>query len=87
MSLFHKLNPLTLNDVFRLEISKLMYNVESYISNILIEWIRNNYNNRLSHKGNFVKICTEAGKTPIGNCGPKIWQEVPTDIENHVSVQ
>jgi len=37
MSLFHKLNPLTLNDVFRLEISKLMYNVESYISNILIE--------------------------------------------------
>jgi len=29
MPLFHKLNLLTLNDVFKLEIAKVMYNIEN----------------------------------------------------------
>jgi len=71
MSLFHKLNLLTLNDVFKLEIAKLMHNIENdehlllYISKHFerVNWTHN-YNTRHSNKGNYVlpKIRKETGK-------------------------
>ena len=71
MPLFHKLNLLTLNDVFKLEIVKVMHNIENnehlpdYISKNFerVNWTHN-CNTRYSNKGNYVlpKIRTETGK-------------------------
>jgi len=71
MPLFHKSYLLTLNDVFQLEIAKLMHNIENsehlpdYISNNFerVNWTHN-YNTRHSSKGNYVlqKIRKETGK-------------------------
>jgi len=91
MPLFHKLNLLTLNDVFKLEIAKVMHNIENnerlpdYISKNFerVNWTHS-YNTRHSNKGNYVlpKIRTETGKKSIVYWGPKIWQEVPPDIKS-----
>jgi len=74
MPLFHKLNLLTLNDVFKLEIAKVMHNIENnkhlpdYISKNFerVNWTHN-YNTRHSNKGNYVlpKIRRETGKKSI----------------------
>jgi len=91
MPLFHKLNLLTLNDGFKLEIAKVMHNIENnehlpdYISKNFerVNWTHN-YNTRHSNAGNYVlpKIRTETGKKSIVYWGPKIWQEVPPDIKS-----
>ena len=91
MPLFHNLNLLTLNDVFKLEIAKVMHNIENnerFPDNILkkierVNWIHS-YNTTHSNKGNYVspKIRTETGKKSIVYWGPKIWQEVPPDIKS-----
>ena len=95
MPLFHKLNLLTLNDVFKLEIANVVHNIENnehlpdYISKNFerVNWTHDN-NTRHSNKGNYVlpKIRTEAGKKSIVYWGPKIWQEVPLDIKSKPSL-
>jgi len=77
MPLFHKLNLLTLNDVFKLEIAKFMHNIENnehlpnYISKNFerVKWTHN-YNTRHSDKVNYVlpKIRTETGKKSMVYC-------------------
>jgi len=91
--LFHKLNLLTLNDVFKVEITEvmLMHNVENsdhlpdYISKNFerVNWTHN-YNTRYSNKGNYVlpKIRTETRKKSIVYWGPKFWKDAPTDIKS-----
>ena len=61
MPLFHNLNLLTLNDVFKLEISKLMHNIENnkhftdYISKTFERAnSKPNYYTRHSNKANFI---------------------------------
>jgi len=91
MPLFHKLNLLKLNDVFKLEIAKVMHNIENsehlpdYISNNFerVDWTHD-HNTRHANKRNNVlsKIRTETGKKSIVYWGPKIWQEVPPDINS-----
>jgi len=93
MTLFHKLNLLTLNDVFKLEIAKVMHNIENnehlpdYISTNVerVNWTHN-YNTRHSNKGKYglPKIRTETGKKSIVYWGPKIWQEVPPDFKSNL---
>jgi len=90
--LFHKLNLLTLNDVFKLEIAKVMHDIENnehlpdYISKNFerVNWTHS-YNTRHSNiKGNYVlpKIRTETGKKSIVYWDTKIWQDVPHDIKS-----
>jgi len=53
MPLFHKLNLLTLNDVFKLEIAKVMHNIEN--NEHLPEYISNNF-----ERANWAQIVTPA---------------------------
>jgi len=70
MPLFHELNLLTLNDVFKLELSRLMNNIENnedlpdYFERVY--W-KHNYNTRHSYKDNCVlpKSRMETGKMSI----------------------
>jgi len=93
MPLFHKLNLLTLNDVFELEISKLIHNIENnkhFSDHISKNFERVNskhsYNTSHSNTRNFV--ITENsygnGEKSIVYLGPKTWQKIPTDIKSKV---
>ena len=90
--LFKDLELLKLNDVYKLEIGKMVHKIKSNLlvgEHDLISLNKiHNHNTRISANSNyFVKIPrTNLGKNSFSYIGPKIWQDVPLEYKNLDSV-
>ena len=85
--LFYQLKMLKLNDIYRLQISKLMYQLKSQRSfgeNSLIKVSEiHNHNTRIANNHNYYipHKRTDIGKRSFSFQGPKIWLEVPPGMK------
>ena len=86
--LFHSMNILKLDDVYKLKVAtemrKLIYNNSLHNYNIQFIQSSHNYSTRSSTKNNLSipSINKNVGKTCLKYKGPIIWNEVPVDYRN-----
>ena len=86
--LFLNLEMLKLNDIYKLQVGKLMYKVKNETligNNTLIKTSEiHNYNTRLAGSLNYFipQKRTCVGKRSFSFNGPKIWQNIPLEIKN-----
>ena len=95
--LYKQLNILKLNDIFKLEIAKIMfhYNQKSNIETTKHSQITtikqlHHHNTRLSSRNSYFlpRKRTETGKQSLTFIGPKVWQEIPAHLkETDISLQ
>ena len=87
-SLFKDLKLLKLNEIYELQVGKLMYKVNSNLTvgeNRLTDLNNmHNYNTRLSAKSNFYvrRPRTNLGKISFSYTGPKVWQSIPQSFKS-----
>ena len=88
--LYKQLNILKLNDIFKLEMAKIMFH---YNQKLNIETTKHSqittikqlhhHNTRLSTRNNYFlpHKRTETGKQSLTFIGPKVWQEIPAHLK------
>ena len=88
LPLFHKLQLLKLEDIYKLEICKEMHRIQTNSTNQLSKLFKfnssiHNHTTRNSSKNNFFmkRTATEKGKQSLTFIGPLLWQKVPSDIK------
>ena len=89
LPLFAKLNILRVDDVIKLEVAKLMHSVlgndNPQFKKLKLSAQIHRYQTRHSTQLNYFlpRKRIETGKNSFQFCGPKIWQELPSDIKAH----
>lgn len=91
--LFHQLGLLKLQDVYKFQIGKLMYN-QIRKNNVICQNLSSlpavhSYNTRSSNKCNYFipSVSSNLGKTSFSYCGPVLWNSLPVEIKSATNFQ
>ena len=85
--LFYKHNILKLQDIYKLQISKIIHQIHNNNykgdHNLTLTNQVHQYSTRFSNNANYFRHSTTLGITDqaLGTIGPKIWSEIPSDIK------